>query len=110
MNASSIQPTAPLTAAEEAVMTPIWVRVRSNSIIMRPKIGTAVIEKAVAMNKAYPARKFRRRDEARTHTRIPTPGMKGSAIPRTLIKPTARLFSGDLSWEKSNSSPPETSA
>jgi hypothetical protein len=46
-----IQPTTSLIAAEVMVMTPMGVRVRSNSIMMRPRMGTAVMDSAVARNR-----------------------------------------------------------
>lgn len=48
--ASTVQPTASLMTA--AVMAPMRVRTRSYSIMIRPRMGTAVMEKAVAMNRA----------------------------------------------------------
>ncbi len=50
--ASNNQPTTSLTAAALIAITPIDVRVRSNSIMMRPRIGSAVIDNAVATNSA----------------------------------------------------------
>ena len=52
MSASNSQPMTSLIAAALMAMTPIGVRVMSNSIMMRPSIGNAVIEKAVATNSA----------------------------------------------------------
>ena len=52
MSASSSQPTTSLTAAALMAITPRRVRVRLNSIMMRPRMGRAVMEKAVATNSA----------------------------------------------------------
>jgi hypothetical protein len=52
MNASRVHPATSLTAAAEIVIAPRRVRVRSYSIMMRPRVGTAVIENAVAMKSA----------------------------------------------------------
>ena len=52
MTASSSQPMTSLMAAALMAMTPSVVRVISNSIRMRPRMGKAVIENAVAVNSA----------------------------------------------------------
>ena len=52
--ASRIHPVASSTAAAEIVMAPSRVRVMFNSIIMRPRMGMAVIDKAVPRNRAKP--------------------------------------------------------
>ena len=49
--ASSTQPTTSLPAAAEIATTPISLRVRSYSRRMRPRIGTAVMEKAMETNR-----------------------------------------------------------
>ena len=51
-SASSSQPMTSLMAAALMAMTPMGRRVILNSIMMRPRMGRAVMEKAVAMNSA----------------------------------------------------------
>src|SRR5471030_1760868 len=52
ISAINNQPMTSLIAAALMAMTPIEARVMLNSIMMRPSIGNAVIENAVAMNRA----------------------------------------------------------
>ena len=49
--ASRIHPTASSIAAAEMVMAPMRVRLRPYSIMMRPRMGSAVMHMAVAMNR-----------------------------------------------------------
>ena len=104
-SASSSQPTTSLMAAALMAITPSGRRVRSNSIMMRPRIGSAVIENAVATNRAVASR-----SPCPTSTGAPTqptaaPSTKGAASPAPATHQTARRCRRSVRCAKSNSSP-----
>lgn len=81
MPASSSQPTTSLIAAEPIAMTPSTLRDIWNSSMMRPRIGSAVIAKAVPMKSAQACASMVGASTACETPAKPMPGTKGSASP-----------------------------
>ncbi len=104
-----VHPTASSIAAAEIVIVPTRVRVRFSSIIMRPKMGNAVIDIAVPMNRARcenSGTRWLTGCGSRAGYRIaatPAPSANGSTIPAEEIAKAALPLV--RRWRKSNSRP-----
>ena len=92
IKARRIQPEASSAAAAEIVSDPMRVRLMLSSSMMRPRIGMAVIDIAVAMNKEkFSQLPFSPKAACIQRPRN-NPRLKGNAIPATETEMAVRPF------------------
>ena len=105
ITASSTQPITSLIAADVIATAPRRVFVSPNSIMIRPRIGIAVIENAVAMNSSYPMTSMPGARCGAEKRPMRKPTANGSPMLAADTARTARRFWLSRRCEKSKSSP-----
>ncbi len=104
-SASIIQPITSLIAAALMAMTPSGARVMPKSIRMRPRIGSAVIENAVATNNADPVKLDCADSTGAERYPNASPIANGAARLKAAIRVTDVRLRFSFRCEKSNSRP-----
>jgi len=92
-------------AAALMAMTPMGRRVSLNSIMIRPRIGSAVMENAVAMNSAEARRSTPGDSSGAVNQPKPKPSANGAIMLALAMAVTARRWCRSPRCAKSNSRP-----